>query len=263
MNTFRLLCFLLPVAALAQELGKDWEIVKIAGETEIMPAAAVEVYNEYGDVRARSAPDQIFAYSAMIQKYSADAKTFDFQVEHQADKLVLRVVYPGGDADTVKGAGKRRADVTVFVPKNSRYQVRTEKGFIEAKGIHGDVDLASKVGKIFVRSEGHVTASTGQGDITAYLLNTRWTKPFLFETQIGAISVHLPKDASITVQAETAGELSTDYSIEIKRDEISRVKFGTAKIGAGKHRLNLKSKQGAIKINQGLWDVKSDPEQKN
>ena len=54
---------------------------------------------------------------------------------------------------------------------------------------------------------------------------------------------------------ETAGEITTDYSIMIESSPGSSHKQAVAKIGEAVHKLELKSKRGAITISR-IFDMK-------
>ena len=50
------------------------------------------------------------------------------------------------------------------------------------------------------------------------------------------------------MEAETFGEITTDYSIEIERREGSARKYALAEIGAGGGTLEIRSNRGRIKL---------------
>ena len=242
-------------AVSAQELGKDWEIERLTWDGAVKTGDVIEVRNPFGDVRARGTPEQAVGISAMVQKNVKDSHRLDFKITQDPGRLLIEVVYPGDLSETVREGGKRRADVTVYVPFGSPYSVRIFAGLIEAKGLKSDVDFESDKGKIFLRLAGHVRLKTRQADTVAYLLDTAFVKPASFENQVGSTTVYLPSNASLAVTATTSGELTTDYSIDVERAPGAWLKKAKAVIGGGEHGLTLDSKNGPIKILSGKWDV--------
>lgn len=232
----------------------SWEIKKITWDGAVKAGVAVEIHNEYGDIRTRGAEGDILAVSAMVQKHKDDQHQLKFEVERSENHLVLRVVYAGDDAGTIKGRGKRRADVTVFLPYGRPLKVRTHKGLIEAKGLKSDVDFETFAGKVFCRIEGSLKIKTHQGPITAILMKAEWKDAPVLESILGNITLQLPREANVTVKASTSGEITTDYSLTIKKEPKGR-KHAVARIGKGTYPLYINNNSGNVKILEGKWDV--------
>lgn len=243
------------MAPMEQELGTDWLIERISWEAKIQPGLPIEVHNPYGDVRSRGTDDGKLAISGMVQKHKDDDQRIEFDIQETPEKIVINLIFQGDDELTYKKKGLRRADVTVYIPFGSPFRVSTLKGLLEVKGLKSDVDAYSERGKIFARINGHLIAKTRQGDITAVLKEAVWTRPIEIESILGEITVQLPANAGGIAIATTGGEITTDYSIEIKHSAGTTVKTGTARLGEGNQELRLTNHQGNIKILQGRWDV--------
>ncbi len=231
-----------------------WEIEKITWDGTVKAGVAVEIYNEYGDVRTRGAGDNLLAVSAMVQKQKGDEHQLKFDVERTPERLVLRVVYGGDDADTIKGRGKRRADVTVFVPFGRPFKVRTHNGLIEAKGLKSDVDFETFGGKVFCRIEGSARIKTQQAPILAVLKKAEWKNAPVLESVLGEVAVQLPSNANVVVKAVTSGEITTDYSLTIKKEPKGK-KHALVEIGKGTYPLYINNNTGNVKILEGKWVV--------
>ena len=253
----RWLALLLSVSGIGftQDTGTEWITERKEWEGTVKPGQPIEIHNDYGDVRARGIDGTNISLTAMVQKHEDDAHSISFDIEQRPDRLVVRMKYEGDDGETAKAGGKRRADVSVLLPQGCPYTVRTVPGLIEVKGFRGDVDLYSQQGNIFLRNHGHAKVGTNQGNVDATLLDPSWIKPLSFESTIGNISVRLPSNADVTVDASTAGELTSDYSIDIERDPHTWEKRARAVIGSGQSKLVIASKSGNIKILEGKWDV--------
>ncbi len=245
--------FVLLLCLLGTDPQLGWLVEKISWEKEIPMGTAIELVNEYGDVRARGTDESKLALSAMIQKQQGDAHQVRFDIREEGDKVLLKVVYDGPDEETIKGKGKRRGDVTIFVPKGASFKARTTAGLLEVKGL-GDVDLETHSGRVYCRVSGHVRVKTHQGDVRAVLKDSKWEEPPVFESSLGTLEVQLPPSASLNVEAVTRGEITTDYSLTIEEAKPG-LKRARIKIGEGGQTLHLTNSTGAIKILKGRWDA--------
>lgn len=243
---------LAPSLLVAQASG-DWQIHRSTWQEDIVRGTPIEIHNHYGDVRIRGKKDITVDITAHTQKHKNDKHLIAITHKREQNKLVIQVAYAGNDQDTFKKSGKRRLDMAVFIPEGSPLTVRTHKGLIQARGIVGDVDYFSERGNIYSKNKGHVVIGSRQGDITAALLDTTWKKPAKIESQLGDIEVHLPLGPSLSVNARTAGQITTDYSLTIDHKPKSIEKLAKVKIGKGEHVLSLINKKGAVKILKMAW----------
>lgn len=251
-----LLMFIVPGDTSAQDqLDRDWLIERSTFKEAVAKGTPIEIHNLYGDVRLRGTEDAGIDVITNMQKRKGDKHKVSLTHEMKDDKLVLTVSYAGEEEETVKKNGKRRLDLTVFIPEGSHLTVRTHKGLIEAKGIMGDVDFYSDRGKIYCRNKGHVVIGSRQGNITAAMMKVDWEKASRVESKLGTIEVQLPSDASLQVQATTSGQITTDYSVQIKRSAKGNRKTAIATLGEGKNQLVLDNQAGAIKVLLGNWKV--------
>ena len=236
------------------KLGDNWLIEKLDYRGEIAPGTTVELTNEYGEIRARGTVDQTVEIVANVQKAKGDQQLIFFRTREEEGKLVIEVVYEGDDEDTVRKSGKRRLDMTIYVPKTSLFVARTFKGQIDARGL-GDADLYSERGKVFLRNKGHAKIVTRQGNIRAVLRKVDWDKPVHVESVVGNLEVELPREADFSVVATTMGRLTTDYSVDIKTNETSWMKTVRATVGSGKNEIVLRNQNGAIGLLRGRWST--------
>ncbi len=251
-----LLMFIVSGDTSAQDkLGEDWLIERSTLKEAVAKGTPIEIHNLYGDVRLRGTENARVDVITNMQKKKGDKHKVSLSHEMKDGKLILTVGYAGDEADTVKKNGKRRLDLTAFIPEGSHLTVRTHKGLLEARGIVGDVDLYSDRGKIYCRSKGHVIIGSRQGNITAAIMKIDWEKPARIESKLGTIEVQLPSDASLAVQATTSGQITTDYSIQMKHAGKGKRKTAIATLGKGKNNLVLDNQAGQIKMLIGNWKV--------
>ena len=87
-----------------------------------------------------------------------------------------------------------------------------------------------------------------RGKIRAILKSPEWDATPELETVTGDITAWLPNGTGAKVRVETAGLITTDYSIEIASRPTSDHKTAVAKIGKGKRQLSIKSIKGSVRI---------------
>jgi len=260
-----LLClgWMLPVASAPQDqkplvketkLGDNWQIERLDWKEAITEGTVVQLVNEYGEIRARGTKDQTVEIIANVQKKSDDSQIIYFKNRKEDGKLIIEAVFEGDDEDTVKVNGKRRLDMTIYIPKTSLFVGKTFKEQIDARGL-GDADLYSERGKVFLRNKGTVKIVTRQGNIRSVVRKLNLEKPIHLESTIGNVEVELPREAQIKAVARTMGHFTTDYSATIKTDENTWMKTATVTFGEPTDELVLENKNGSISLLRGRWSI--------
>jgi hypothetical protein len=248
-----LLCGPPAAAGAEKDLRQHWRIEKLEWQGSIGDLRGLEIVNDLGDVRARlSSDDQVYV-SAVVQRHEDDPYQADLRIGERDGRMTLEPAFAAEQSVDPQllseGMELRRIDLTVIVPVGAELEVRTVKGLIEAKGLESDVVAASTAGDVVVSILGSLRAETERGAITATFKSTEWSVAPALSTVTGDVSVWLPAGADVTVDAETSGLITTDYSIEIDSEPPpSERKAATARIGGGGHTLTIKSTKGAVRI---------------
>ncbi len=264
-------CALAVQAAASEPSIEDWNISRHEWTGEAAEGTGVAIVNLHGDLRVRKGTGGELYLLAVIQRHNDDPRRAEVATEAAAGETRLEVRYPkvpdtetgevspgeaasrvGVRQDIPEAWKKRRVDLTVFVPAGARVTARTSTGLVELKGLTGDVEATSDSGDLRIRTAGGVLARTQHGDVLAQFRRTDWSGNSEIETLTGNIRVELPHGGRADVHIETRGEITTDYSIEIRRRDGSLLKLGTAKIGEDGGRLVLKSNRGAIRLIESL-----------
>jgi hypothetical protein len=231
---------------------EDWTIDRFQWSGSTKPGASIEIVNHHGDVRTRSSGINEVEILANIQHAPGDPYEAEIRVSDTSDPFGIEVEWNLRDgasaAESTPEMAKRRVDVTVIVPRTSRLTVRTTTGLVEAKGHGAAVVAESEDGEIRISTEGAISARSQHGSIDAVLGSVAPDSSSVFETTTGDIAVWLPGDASATVAAETLGVISTDYSIDIRRDESDGRKHATAVIGGGGAQLKIQTVRGQVRL---------------
>lgn len=154
----------------------------------------------------------------------------------------------GGDIDLSNLDGLVRLSTSggnVMVTEcEGDYVLRTSGGNIEGDHVHGPFDIETSGGNISVTdADGKLRAYTSGGDIRVALNDN---KGIDLSTSGGNVTVHIPRNASATVDAETSGgDVDTDleFSGKIKEGEM----HGT--INGGGNAIRIQTSGGDIAIN--------------
>jgi hypothetical protein len=212
------------------------------------PIRAVEVRNDYGDVRARFAGDRRLEAHSVIQRLGT-APGVGVTVERRGDVIALTVAYPPGriqdaDPDPPKDSYDR-LDMVVFVPAGIAFSGHTLRGMVEARGLQSDVRAATRSGTIEVRTTGAVDARSRDGSIVASV-SEAGAGPWLLRSETGSIEITLPAPANLDVRAETAGALDT--ALPLTRSRQGERAQAAGHLGRGGPLVYLWSGTGTITV---------------
>lgn len=234
---------------------EDWLIERLGQTAALGGSHTIEIHNPWGDVRCRPSEDDGLLISGIAQRHQDDPRQAELRVASEGGRMTIEVVYPdgAGEAGITAEMAKRRVDLTVIVPGSPRLVIRTDKGLAEAKVGTNDLDVATTTGDVVVATAGAVQARSEHGAIQATLKSDGWASQTSFETVTGNVSVWLPPDADVAARLETSGLITTDYSIDVRRDAPGGRKTAVATIGAGEHALAITTVKGDIHILQSRW----------
>ena len=207
----------------------------------------VSIHNPHGDLRVRAASDDNVALSAIVQRHRDDTTRPRLVIERVDEHLQVEVRYDESDAETSPSFDKRRVDLTVFVPTVPSVRLRTDAGLLNVR-LGGELELATVSGAIDVKTSGRLQASTERGDVVAVLQSARWSGRQQLSSKSGSLEVWLPPEVDTVIEAETAGRLTTDFSVDIRHDDPTGRKQIKARLGAGQSQLALRSAVGAVRL---------------
>ena len=144
------------------------------------------------------------------------------------------------DAETVNGA-------VTLAGTRGKVKVETTNGALDVKDVEGDVDAGTTNGAITATHiTGAVKASTTNGGIEAELLDFPDGSDLEFESTNGGISVRLPRDARLSVDASTTnGHVHSDFEVPGAAKGKHSLK---GDINGGGGRLTLSTTNGSIDI---------------
>ncbi len=245
-----LVSLLLPTLGLGAEVSiEDWRIDRKEWTFELKEAKSVSLDNTWGDIRVRTL-DKNEAYLLInAQRHKDDPREMEVKVVEEEGRLTLKLHYPEGGVEEIPEAwSKRRIDATLMIPAATEANLKTDKGLLEARGLSGAVEAESSRGEIRMRAKGAVRATNEHGRIYIQYLKTGWDRPSALETVTGNIRVEFPQGGRAEVDLETRGEITTDYSIAMDREDGKQLKKGKVSVAEGGNTLSLKSNRGAIAL---------------
>jgi len=140
-----------------------------------------------------------------------------------------------------------RVDFVVRVPEGVNLIARTVNGPVTATRLTGEVRGHTVNGSVRVSTTGVARASTVNGSIDVDLGSAVWNDLLELETVNGSVTVSLPDDIDVDVNASTVtGSITTDFPLTV------RGRFGpkrlSGRIGNGGRELSLGTVNGDIEL---------------
>lgn len=217
------------------------------------PITAVEVRNDFGDIRARGAGDRRLEATMVVQRLDTAGEKVGFTVERRGGVVALEVAYPPGRVrDTDPHPPKDsydRLDLVIFVPHGVALRARTLRGRVEARGLASDVEASTLDGPIFVRTEGGVQARTESGTVTALLDPEALAAvgpPMLLQSDSGPITLWLPPRGTPDLRVETAGRVTS--RLTLRRSKVRGRTRATLGLPAAARLVVASSRTGAVTV---------------
>ncbi len=217
------------------------------------PITALEVRNDFGDIRARAAGDRRLEAWMVVQRLDRAGERLGFTVERRGGVVALVVGYPPGrvkDSDPHPPKDSYdRLDLVVYVPKGVTLRAQTLRGQVEVRRLKSDVEATTLDGPVLLAASGSVRARTAGGEVTALIDDDALATegpPLLLESESGAIHVTLPARGEAELRVETAGLLST--KLPVLRSQAGGRTRATLASASAKRLLLVRSGSGAVTI---------------
>lgn len=220
--------------------------VERAVAIQALPAKQpIKIDNPYGDVRLRfGGYESKLEWRTVAQNGTADSK---ISVSGDSDgAFVVRARLPEG----VTLAAAQRVDITAYVPQDHDVEVVTERGLIEARGLHANLKARSTAGDITFRGiKGLVDVETASGSIEGQIDAAPGNSQQRVATSTGAIILGLVEGLNATLNLATSGVFATEFSLAID-PQPGQEPNNTAHAVIGKPESNIEvvSKRGEIRL---------------
>jgi len=230
----------------------NWHKALAAGKT-------LEIVGVNGSIDASGTSGSEVDVSAIKRGRRSDPESVRIEVLEHDDGVTICAVYPtspGKEENECRAGGKshmntRNNDVevtwTVKVPRGVRFSGRTVNGQVVAEGLTATAQAFTVNGNITLETSAWGSATTVNGSITARLGRTDWTGEKEFSTVNGGITLDLPADASVDVDASTVnGSMATEFPLTIRGRWGPRRMSGV--IGQGGRSLSLSTVNGGLEL---------------
>ena len=225
----------------------------------LAPGKTIEIVGVNGSIDASGAPGSEAVVTAVKKGRRSDPAEVDIDVVEHAGGVTICAVYPDarrGEPNECRPGGKgrnntRNNDVsvswTVRVPRGVLFTGRTVNGRVDARGLTAAAEVHSVNGDVSVETTSWASVSTVNGSINARMGHTDWEGESELSTVNGGITVELPADASMEVDASTVnGSMSTDFPLTVRGRWGPRRMNGT--IGRGGRSLSLSTVNGSMEL---------------
>lgn len=237
----------------------EWAIDRSEQRFSTVGLTTVELVNAQGNIRTRGQDGETLEVFNVAQHGRTDKVKVDLLERRTGDRLILELVYreaESGQVTPVPFRDLRRVDLSAFVPHRLNLVIRTRDGFAESKGHQGKLSVTTESGDINIKSKGRVSATSRIGNITSYHQVDRWEGVSRYRTRTGSVVVWLPESPSVDAHVDTAGSITTDFSIDIESRPGSTRKLANARIGAADRKLEIRSVIGDVKLFHKIGFVK-------
>ncbi|HYO62504.1 MAG TPA: DUF4097 family beta strand repeat-containing protein [Pyrinomonadaceae bacterium] len=237
--TLALVCTALAGSAAAQDFQKSYPVG--AGAT-------IQIKNVSGDVNVRGYDGEVPTVAAYRE--GRDRELVEIVDTSDAGAVRLGVRYPRNcncDASV---------RFEVRLPRNTSYRVgpvSTASGNVEVSGVSGEVQVSTASGNVAIKGVGggSVRASTASGNVEAEITRTDAVSHMNFSTASGDVNVRMPGSADATVSLSTAsGSVSTDFPIEVHKNEHGPGGRASGRIGSGAASVRLSSASGNVNLSR-------------
>jgi len=206
----------------------------------------VEIDNPYGNVGLRFGGYAHRVEVQAVRQEPAEVEAIRIEPQTADGRWLLAPRLPAG---TLIAEGQR-LDVVVFVPDGHAVTVVTERGAVDARGLHSDLTIRSTAGELAIRgTKGTVNAQTGSGQIEIALGQAPVGSVQRLSTKTGNIIVGVDDGLNADVALSTSGVFATEYSLQVEHMQGQEPnKQAIATVGTAAARVELSSARGEIRL---------------
>jgi hypothetical protein len=218
----------------------------------------LEIRGVSGRVRASRATGSEAEVTAVKKAgRRGDPDDVEIKVVEDGDGVTICAVYPtrrgrsdcqsGGSHDENFRDTDVEVDFEVKVPSGVDFVGVTVNGDVYARDLPADAEVSTVNGDVEVTAAGIARGTTVNGSVTATVGKAAWTGTLHFSTVNGGITLTLPADIDVEVDANTVnGSIDSDFPITVQ-GKMRRSEFHGV-IGKGGRRLELTTVNGSIEL---------------
>lgn len=218
---------------------------------EISDGGTLSVSNVNGSISVTGGDGKTVEVRAT--KSAENQKTLDkieIKISQSKDSIEIETDLPDSSRWLNWGGDSGSVSYEITVPSSINLDsIDTVNGQVEIRGVSGDVHAESVNGELELEGlAGDAQLETVNGSVTASFAKLEGQQKVKASTVNGRITLRLPKDADVEVNADTlnGGINARDFGLETEKGYVGSDLNG--KIGEGSARLNLDTVNGSIKI---------------
>lgn len=191
---------------------------------------------------------EIIAYKKADNQEQLDGIEID--ISHSADSIVVETDLPESGSWFSRSNQHGQVRYEIRVPTSTNLDsIETVNGSVKVSGVSGNVDVKTVNGSLNCSDlVADARFATVNGSIDASFLRLEGQQKVKAETVNGRVTLRLPPDADVKVDADTlnGGINGRDFDLETDRGLVGKDLNGD--IGNGSARLNIDTVNGSIKI---------------
>lgn len=191
---------------------------------------------------------------------------------YDGDAVVVKGYKEGRDRDRVDfddRSTQGRVDVSVRYPRQCdcdasiRFEVQVPRstsfdfeklssvsGSVDVSGIRGRISASSVSGEVRVRDvSGSVNAKSVSGNVEVAISRLDGSDDMKFASVSGSVNVSMPAEIDADVDLSSlSGGISTDFPLQITKEQYGPRTFARGKLGNGTRRLQMSSVSGSLSL---------------
>lgn len=219
-----------------------FEVVQHRDEFELgSEIHRVVIINRHGDVRIRTIKEPILGLIVNEQRIGATPLNAEFEVTRKDGALTLTVHYVNDAAWPEGDHSRGRADMVVWLPKETSIDVLASDGTVQIKGWAGPVRVRTGAGQIRASGRGDIDVESVSGNIMARQTSGSWSGLARIVSQSGNILAAIPVSADVELSAKAGAILSVDPGLPAPVDDAGGGMRLDAHFGSARRRMEIHS----------------------
>ncbi|GJM10147.1 MAG: hypothetical protein DHS20C11_24230 [Lysobacteraceae bacterium] len=206
-------------------VGENWNVATHQRQLKVKQGADVFIDSQIGNVAIRPSSNRMMAIEVSAQSPVEGADNFRLLIdEADSGAITVRPVFEGGHSkpEAASLAHLQRADIGLRIPAGCKVHVVTSGGDIDVEDLTDRVSVQTVDGNVRLIAKGSYSIENSNGD--SRITMKRVEGPSSLSTTHGTSTLYFPRDAAFRVAGASAGTVTTDFSIVIKKDRSTGLK---------------------------------------
>lgn len=224
----------------------SYTLERSRGEMKISDGLdTIVVDNPYGDIQVRQTNAAAVAYQGVEQRIGENPRIARIEQTQSGVRNVILVHYSEHDRRQPADPRLGRVDLTVFVPRTFKLDLRADFGTINVRRIDNDIRARTRTGMIVVASRGALDAESVSGEIRAWTMQAAGETPTRLRTA-GNIVADIPLFDDVRIDVAGARGIRAGFPLEKLEQTADGRWVATWRNGAGRHHMQIESGAGEV-----------------